>query len=69
MQTGKEPLRSFSDLLQFMKKDRDEPVAAPKLSSPKPAVDAGSEGMAASVESIPDQVESTDRGDASDAPA
>jgi protein Tex len=26
MQTGKEPLRSFSDLLQFMKKDRDEPV-------------------------------------------
>jgi hypothetical protein len=31
MQQGKEPLRSFSDLLQFMKKTKDEPSSEPSV--------------------------------------
>ena len=69
MQTGKEPLRSFSDLLQFMKKERDEPVvekaAAPKVES----VDLSPTSADSSNENIVSHVESMERGDASDTSA
>ena len=85
MQTGKEPLRSFSDLLQFMKKDRDEPVVekqvvvesmAAERAVVEKAVPQKTESMEqrdgsanSANDSVVDQVESTERGDASDTSA
>ena len=66
MQKGKEPLRSFSDLLQFIKKSKDEPTEeqnpAPKLETSVRSSDAQSETP---VENSSQGVETTDRGDAS----
>ncbi len=85
MQTGKEPLRSFSDLLQFMKKDRDEPVVekamvvekAPTEKAPiehivSPKAETTDPGEASSNtghESVVNRVETTDGGNASDTSA
>jgi len=80
MQTGKEPLRSFSDLLQFMKKDRDEPavekivvadkVVAEQVVPQKPESTNRSEGAENPTdEKVINRVESTERGDASDTSA
>jgi len=70
MQQGKEPLRSFSDLLQFMKKPKEEPsveqTVAPKSSG---SVDTESVAPSASVESASESVRSSDQGDASAPPA
>ncbi|HUP82032.1 MAG TPA: Tex-like N-terminal domain-containing protein [Pirellula sp.] len=69
MQTGKEPLRSFSDLLQFMKKERDEPVVE-KITAPKvESVDLSPTSSDASKENVVSHVESMERGDASDTSA
>jgi transcriptional accessory protein Tex/SPT6 len=61
MQQGKEPLRSFSDLLQFMKVSRDEPaveqVAAPKVEEKSPPVESAK---------VSDSVESTENTNATD---
>ena len=84
MQTGKEPLRSFSDLLQFMKKDRDEPVVdKPVVEKPvvvenvveraasqkTETVDPGDGSNNSANENVINRVESTERGDASDTSA
>lgn len=66
MQKGKEPLRSFSDLLQFIKKSKDEPTVeqnpAPELETSVRSSDAQIETP---VENSSQGVETTDRGDAS----
>ena len=66
MQQGKEPLRSFSDLLQFIKKSKDEPTEeqtpAPKLETSVRSTDAQNETP---VETKSQGVETTDRGEAS----
>ena len=66
MQKGKEPLRSFSDLLQFIKKSKDEPTveqtATPELETSVRSSDAQNETP---VENSSQGVETTDRGDAS----
>jgi len=66
MQKGKEPLRSFSDLLQFIKKSKDEPTVeqnpAPELETSVRSSDAQNETP---VENRSQGVETTDRGDAS----
>ena len=69
MQTGKEPLRSFSDLLQFMKKERDEPVAEKVVAKKGEAVDSNQSSADSSDENVVNRVESTERGDASDTSA
>ena len=74
MQTGKEPLRSFSDLLQFMKKERDETVAAKPaaemVSAQKMETVDSSQGSSDSAnESMVGHAESTQRPDASDTSA
>ncbi len=47
MQTGKEPLRSFSDLMQFIKKQRDEPESDVSATAPsRPAGSVGDANMA-----------------------
>jgi hypothetical protein len=57
MQQGKEPLRSFSDLMQFMKQSKDEvPTASSTAGSPQPASSALPESLptnAAQPESVP----------------
>ncbi len=71
MQTGKEPLRSFSDLLQFMKKEKEEPVVvrqevekvAPQKSE---ATESAQTSAEPSSESVANRVDSTQSGDASD---
>ena len=69
MQTGKEPLRSFSDLLQFMKKERDEPVVE-KVGAPKvESVDLSPTSADSSNENVVNHAESMERGDASDTSA
>jgi predicted RNA-binding protein with RPS1 domain len=66
MQKGKEPLRSFSDLLQFIKKSKDEPTVeqtpAPELETSVRSSDTQNETP---VENSSQGVETTDRGDAS----
>ncbi len=69
MQTGKEPLRSFSDLLQFMKKDRDEPVVDKVVVKPIEATETREGETKSANESIVNGAESTERGDASDTSA
>ena len=84
MQTGKEPLRSFSDLLQFMKKDRDEPVVEKPVvvesmvvenvverpaSQNAETVEPGDGSNNSANENVVNRVESTERGDASDTTA
>ena len=69
MQTGKEPLRSFSDLLQFMKKERDEPIVEKVVAPKVEAVDLSQSSADSSNENIVNHVESTERGDASDTSA
>ena len=84
MQTGKEPLRSFSDLLQFMKKDRDEPVVGKPVvvesmvvenvveraaSQKTETVEPGDGSNNSANENVINRVESTERGDASDTSA
>ena len=74
MQTGKEPLRSFSDLLQFMKKERDEPIAAKTVTEIVPvqnveAMDSSQGSTNSGNESLVGHSESTERPDASDTSA
>ncbi|MCY2984092.1 MAG: S1 RNA-binding domain-containing protein [Planctomycetota bacterium] len=74
MQTGKEPLRSFSDLLQFMKKEKDEPVVVrqevEKVVPQKPETTESAPTPAEpSSESVANRVDSTQSGDASDTSA
>ena len=73
MQTGKEPLRSFSDLLQFMKKERDEPIVekvAEKVITQKTETADSSQGSTDSAnQSVANGSESTERGDASETSA
>ena len=84
MQTGKEPLRSFSDLLQFMKKDRDEPVVEKPVvvesmvvenvverpaSQNAETVEPGDGSNNSANENVVNRIESTERGDASDTTA
>ncbi len=69
MQTGKEPLRSFSDLLQFMKKERDEPVAETVVEKKVETVDSSQCSVGSSDENVVNRVESSERGDASDTSA
>ena len=69
MQTGKEPLRSFSDLLQFMKKERDEPVVEKDVTKKVETVDSSQNSADSSDENVVNRVESTERGDASDTSA
>jgi len=74
MQTGKEPLRSFSDLLQFMKKEKDEPVVVrqevEKVVPQKTEATESSQGSAeVSSDSVANRVEPTQSGDASDTSA
>ena len=73
MQTGKEPLRSFSDLLQFMKKERDEPVvekAAEKVVTQKTETAESSQVTTDSAnQSVANGSESTESGDASETSA
>ncbi|MEQ1829796.1 MAG: S1 RNA-binding domain-containing protein, partial [Pirellula sp.] len=69
MQQGKEPLRSFSDLLQFMKKTRDEPISE---SSDAPKPNDSVENHAAStttLESVADSSSQNDQGDTTPPPA
>ncbi len=74
MQTGKEPLRSFSDLLQFMKKEREEPFAAKPVaemvSAQKvEAMDSTQGSTDSGNESIVGHTESSERTDAPDTSA
>lgn len=74
MQTGKEPLRSFSDLLQFMKKEKEEPVVvrqeAEKVTPQKTeATESAQTSPEPSSESVANRVDSTQSGDASDTSA
>ncbi len=73
MQTGKEPLRSFSDLLQFMKKERDEPIVekvTEKVVTQKTETADSSQGTTDSAnQSVANGSESTERGDASETSA
>ena len=73
MQTGKEPLRSFSDLLQFMKKERDEPIVekvVEKVVTQKTETADSSQGSTDSAnQSVSNGSESTERGDASETSA
>jgi len=69
MQTGKEPLRSFSDLLQFMKKERDEPVVEKVAAQKVESVDLSPTSADLSNENVVSPVESMERGDASDTSA
>ncbi len=73
MQTGKEPLRSFSDLLQFMKKERDEPIVekvVEKVVTQKTETADSSQGSTDSAnQSVANGSESTERGDASETSA
>jgi protein Tex len=64
MQQGKEPLRSFSDLMQFMKKDKaDTPIVAePNTSVLGNDTDSSDPGNHAST-SVSDSVESAASGD------
>ena len=69
MQTGKEPLRSFSDLLQFMKKERDEPVVEKDVTKKVETLESSQNSADSSDENVVNRVESTERGDASDTSA
>jgi protein Tex len=74
MQTGKEPLRSFSDLLQFMKKEKEEPVVVrqevEKVVAQKPeSTESAPTSAEPSSESVANRVDSTQSGDASDTSA
>ncbi len=69
MQTGKEPLRSFSDLLQFMKKEREEPIVETVVAKKVETVDSSQASADSSDENVVNRVESTERGDASDTSA
>ena len=74
MQTGKEPLRSFSDLLQFMKKEREETVAAKPVAEmvsaqKMEAMDTSQDSTDSANESMVGHAELTQRPDASDTSA
>lgn len=69
MQQGKEPLRSFSDLLQFIKKPKDEVVAEPVVVTPAVVQEVVREEPAkepaSSVSESPAASPSVDQGDGS----
>ena len=74
MQTGKEPLRSFSDLLQFMKKEKEEPVVVRQevekvVPQKSEAAESAPTSAEPSSESVANRVDSTQGGDASDTSA
>jgi len=69
MQNGSEPLRSFSDLLQFMKKERDEPVAEKNVVKQSEATETNQGETDSASESAANRADSTERGDASDTSA
>ena len=74
MQTGKEPLRSFSDLLQFMKKEKEEPVVVRQevekvVPQKSEATESAPTSAEPSSESVANRVDSTQGGDASDTSA
>ena len=74
MQTGKEPLRSFSDLLQFMKKEKEEPVVVRQdvekvVPQKQEATESTPTSAEPSSESVVNRVDSTQSGDASDTSA
>ena len=74
MQTGKEPLRSFSDLLQFMKKEREETVAAKPVAEmvsaqKMEAMDTSQGSTDSANESMVGHAELTQHPDASDTSA
>ena len=69
MQNGKEPLRSFSDLLQFMKKERDETVTEKVVVKPSDTAEASQGKTDSANDSVVNQADTTERGDASDTSA
>ncbi len=69
MQTGKEPLRSFSDLLQFMKKEREEPVVEKVVTQKVETADSSQGSTDSANQSVVNGSESTERGDASETSA
>lgn len=48
MQSGKEPLRSFADLMQYYQTQKDPPPAPPKNEEPPPPSEEGTKGEATS---------------------
>jgi hypothetical protein len=65
MQQGKEPLRSFSDLLQFIKKPKDEVAAEQSVTTPPVVQEVVREEPASEPAGSVSESPSVDQGDGS----